>query len=105
MRSDLFQRKLDKALLTDFFGSVRNIELLDISTGRRSKPKVKKEKPRQEGMTVEVEEEEEEEEEEEQEEMGYATVRDMAERSARPVLDVPSVVGDTAVVSGRASLL
>ena len=29
MRKDLFKRPLDQALLTDFFGSVQNIELTD----------------------------------------------------------------------------
>ena len=29
VRTDLFQRKLEKVLVTDFFGSVRNIELLN----------------------------------------------------------------------------
>lgn len=35
VRTDLFGRKLDQVLLTDFFGSVRNIELLNqTSIGR-----------------------------------------------------------------------
>lgn len=29
VRTDLFRRKLDKVLLTDFFGSVRSVELLN----------------------------------------------------------------------------
>lgn len=29
VRTDLFRRKLDRVLVTDFFGSVRNVELLE----------------------------------------------------------------------------
>ena len=34
VRTDLFRRRLEKTLLTDFFGSIRNIELLNMSTGQ-----------------------------------------------------------------------
>lgn len=40
VRTDLFGRRLDRVLLTDFFGSVRNIELLNqtsTETDRRGK--------------------------------------------------------------------
>ena len=71
----MLTRKMDKALLTDFFGSVRNIELLNIS----SQVPVKGE------MTPEEEEE------------GHDQ-RGVAERSSR-VLDVATRIGWTNVVS------
>ena len=80
VRSDLLTRKMDKALLTDFFGSVRNIELLNIS----SQVPVKEDQYKRE-MTPEEEEE------------GHDQ-RGVAERSSR-VLDVATRIGWTNVVS------
>ena len=37
VRTDLFGRKLDRVLLTDFFGSVRNIELLNQTSPETNK--------------------------------------------------------------------
>ena len=66
---------MDKSLLTDFFGSVRNIELLNISS--------KEEGPGE----MDVEEE-------------ASSGRDMVAKTAPTALDVPTMVGFTAVVSG-----
>jgi len=85
VRSDLLTRKMDKALLTDFFGSVRNIELLNISSGKPVRGGHSK-------MNVVAEEMEEEKEEEQDR-------RDMAKRPGRPVLDVVTRIGWTNVVS------
>lgn len=44
VRTDLFRRKLDQVLLTDFFGSVRNIELLNqTSAGSEGEERSKEE--------------------------------------------------------------
>ena len=82
VRSDLFRRKMEKALLTDFFGSVRNIELLNSSTPSKEK----KGEGQSESDMVEEEE-------------GHSGVRDMAKTSGRPVLDVVTHIGKTNVVS------
>ena len=39
VRTDLFARDLNQVLLTDFFGSVRNVELIDSHLKFNAKPK------------------------------------------------------------------